>query len=742
MERMYQSLSEHAGAMAYLSSALYNHLDLEWIYKTACEGLARAMAIEPTFIMLYDEPSQTYQLASTFLDGVSHSIQQDQSLTAAVFEQSSLKIGIPVVIRSGEGRSSLQELDFPPVEGPRVLVLASLNHEGTNIGILGASCTDQTRNFLPEEALLVQAIADQVAAAIVHTRLFLTTRKQTLFLKLTNEIALIALSGGNLKEMLDWLAKQVVKALFADGCYISLWDPKRKSLVPYTAWGPNAQDFLLHATKTEEPSITQTALDLGRTIIANEPNLATTEVGESNLPRVAVLALPLWIGDRKLGAIRIEYPQLHSFISPEDLTRWEDIALQVTLVINHFQSMEQEKKLRQEAELLQRATVAITSSLDLEEVLSQILTSLEQGVPFDSAAICLIEEDHLRIAALGGSAWHTRKVGDLLDKSAGLFSLLETAHYPMYLSDATQHSSYEKWSKDGEVTIHGWMGVPLIANDHPIGYLMLNNRESNIYTPDHARLAWSFASQAAVAIEKVRLFEQVRNGRERMHALSKKLVEIQETERRFIAHELHDEIGQELTGLQFILEMGKEGTETNKLEALSEGQDLVIRLMSQVRELALNLHHSMIDDLGLLPALNTHFDRFQQKMGIQVKFTHRNLDRRFPSEVEISAFRLVQEALTNVARHSGAKEVEVAISADKAALKVVVADHGRGFDTQIMQDGSRSFGISGMRERTELVGGKFEVFSKPKKGTRISAIFPIGLKVERRKSDRQSPASR
>ena len=92
--------------------------------------------------------------------------------------------------------------------------------------------------------------------------------------------------------------------------------------------------------------------------------------------------------------------------------------------------------------------------------------------------------------------------------------------------------------------------------------------------------------------------------------------------------------------------------------------------------------------------------------------------------MEVSAFRVVQESLTNVARYAGVKEVEVNIRADDTALHIEVSDHGRGFDTQLLQDSSRSFGIAGMRERTELAGGKFEIFSRPGEGTRITAVFP------------------
>jgi signal transduction histidine kinase len=771
MEQGVQLPEMHAGAMARLASALNERPDLDWIYQTACDGLARVLAVESTFIVLYENAGQSYLPMWLCTHGSSQSCQRFPSFPAPPISQGFLKIGIPVVIHSAAIAKYLHGLDLPSSEIPQVLMLATLYHEGSKLGILGASTPDPNRIFLPHEIMRAQAIADQVAAAIVHARLFLAARKQALYLELTNEITRIALSGGKLKELLDHLACRVVETLFADGCYISLWEPNRKTLAPFSATGPKAVVFMGQPAEPDRSALWKAAIYPRLVLPGEEPNqwtalpnqkasqidpagagfelrgpegvkpaLTADRPYKENHAHSVLITLPLMIGERKLGVIRVEYARPNSFVSTDDLSHWEEIASQITLAIINIQAIEQEKKHRQEAELLQQSTVAITSSLDLQEVLNLILTRLEQVVPFDSAAICLIEEDHLCIAALGGSAWHSRQVGETIDKSAGLFSLLETSRDPVFLADAQQHPSYEHWSQSGEVVIHGWMGVPLIADGNPTGYLLLNSRERDIYTPQSARLTQAFASQAAVAIEKARLFEQVRNGRERLHALSKKLVEIQEAERRYISHELHDEIGQQLTGLQFMLEMGKAGTKTGRLGALSEAQELVSGLMSQIRELSLNLHPSMIDDLGLMPALNAHFDRYQQKTGIRVQFIARDLNCRFPSEVEVSAFRVVQESLTNAARYAGVKEVEVSIFADEAALSITVSDQGRGFDTQLLQDSNRAFGVAGMRERVELAGGKFDIHSRPGEGTRITAVFPIHQMLERRKNDRKSPA--
>lgn len=209
--------------------------------------------------------------------------------------------------------------------------------------------------------------------------------------------------------------------------------------------------------------------------------------------------------------------------------------------------------------------------------------------------------------------------------------------------------------------------------------------------------------------------------------LSQRLVEARETERRQLARELHDQIGQDLTGLKFTLEamsrVSSDAATGNRAEALA----LVERLMSQIREISLDLRPSVLDDLGLVPALVWHFDRYASQTGIKVSFTQAGVDERFAQEIETAAFRIIQEALTNVARHAGVEEASVWLRKDDQELCVIIEDHGRGFQPDAGQ-ALRSNGLSGMRERATLLGGQLLLASTPASGTRISAILPLRVR--------------
>lgn len=213
---------------------------------------------------------------------------------------------------------------------------------------------------------------------------------------------------------------------------------------------------------------------------------------------------------------------------------------------------------------------------------------------------------------------------------------------------------------------------------------------------------------------------------ERLKFLSRRLMEVQEAERRNIALELHDEIGQVLTGLKLSLEIGTRLPADKVGANLNQARVLVNDLMARVRKLSLDLRPAMLDDLGLLPALLWHFEYYTAQTQVRVNFKHSGLEkRRFSSDVETAAYRLVQEALTNVARHAQVQEVTVRLSTHQRTLIIEIEDRGKGFDVDSVFKASETSGLPGMRERAFLLGGRLTVESQIDAGTRLTAELSI-----------------
>jgi PAS domain S-box-containing protein len=221
--------------------------------------------------------------------------------------------------------------------------------------------------------------------------------------------------------------------------------------------------------------------------------------------------------------------------------------------------------------------------------------------------------------------------------------------------------------------------------------------------------------------------ESLQHYAEHLKSLSRRLMEVQEAERRNIARELHDEIGQALTGLKLTLEMGAKQPAEHAQASLEQALTLVNELMARARRLSLDLRPAMLDDLGLVPAVLWHIEHYTAQTRINVDFRHRGLEgRRFSTEVETAAYRIVQEALTNVARHAGVTEARVRVWTHEATLSIQVEDGGAGFDSETIHSSSETSGLAGMRERAILLGGQLIIESRIGAGTRLTAELGIG----------------
>lgn len=228
--------------------------------------------------------------------------------------------------------------------------------------------------------------------------------------------------------------------------------------------------------------------------------------------------------------------------------------------------------------------------------------------------------------------------------------------------------------------------------------------------------------------EKKRIERELEAKREELHLLSGRLLATQEVERRALARELHDDFGQVLTAIRLNLEAAHRGASADRARLLADGVALVDQAVDQVRSLALDLRPAMLDDLGLAAAVRWLLKRQSGRAGFKARLTVVGLDKRLPPAVETCCFRLVQEALTNVARHAEATSVHAKASVVRGALHVVVRDDGKGFDVAAAHERAargESLGLLSMRERVTLLGGELAITSSYDGGTTLRARIPL-----------------
>ena len=237
--------------------------------------------------------------------------------------------------------------------------------------------------------------------------------------------------------------------------------------------------------------------------------------------------------------------------------------------------------------------------------------------------------------------------------------------------------------------------------------------------------------QAREALE-IKVHERtaaLRSANYSLRELSSRLMQVQEEERSRLARDLHDEIGQLLTALKIDLQEVQHGEVGQALSvSLADSLELVDHLLTQVRTLALDLRPSLLDDLGLVPALRWYANRQAKRNGWTLSLSFKGMAERVPAPIEVACFRVVQEALTNVAKYAGAKTIDLTLCRYDQEIMLVVQDDGIGFDVasalQRAQVGG-SIGLLGMEERVRLAGGRLMITSTPGQGCRLELHFPL-----------------
>jgi signal transduction histidine kinase len=210
-----------------------------------------------------------------------------------------------------------------------------------------------------------------------------------------------------------------------------------------------------------------------------------------------------------------------------------------------------------------------------------------------------------------------------------------------------------------------------------------------------------------------------------LHRLSGRLVQAQEDERRLIARELHDEVGQALTAVKMQLSIARRSVPPQETAAIDQSRDAVDAALQSARQLSRLLRPPMLDDMGLGPALDAYLTAFGERTGIATEFHHAGLDDRPDPAVEICIFRVAQEATTNVARHAEATSCRVYLQRLAASAVLTVEDNGRGLSPTSQAPGAEEgLGLVGIRERVADARGLFRLESAPGKGTRIYVELP------------------
>lgn len=307
--------------------------------------------------------------------------------------------------------------------------------------------------------------------------------------------------------------------------------------------------------------------------------------------------------------------------------------------------------------------------------------------------------------------------GEVGTPSDKLFAFWNAETLPHELAFALQEHGYQ-----------ALMITPIRAKQKRLGILVMLCEAAAELTSQQQRLTSGICNQLGIALQNVQLWDELRYKEQLRAQLLNKVVSAQEEERRRISRELHDETGQALTSLLVQLKILERSDNLPDVKVhVEEMRQRTAQTLQEIRRLAADLRPAALDDLGLVSALEGHIYEFGRKTGIAVDFQTQAIeDLHLPYDVEILLYRVIQESLTNAARHASAGHVNVRFTHESGCIQVCIRDDGQGFDTaDVLGRENRSLGILGMRERIELLGGQFELTSAPGMGTQVQVTLTL-----------------
>ena len=274
-------------------------------------------------------------------------------------------------------------------------------------------------------------------------------------------------------------------------------------------------------------------------------------------------------------------------------------------------------------------------------------------------------------------------------------------------------------------------GMPLRANDRVIGVIVIGFECPYQWLPTERELLRAIADRSALAIDRAAIMDAVREREIRIAELSGHLLKAQEEERKRISRELHDETGQALMVIRLYLGM-LESTVTGRAPKtkIHELLDIVDRTIEGIRRIIARLSPLLLQELGMVAAIRKEAKDFSRNTGVETQVALAEDVGRLAPEVETAIYRVVQEALHNIAKHAQAKRVDVQVTRDSKIVKVVVEDDGVGIAGNSQNPQRRTFGLAGMRERITALGGTIRVHSRKGQGTRITVNVPVPQPAE------------
>ncbi|MFQ5868397.1 MAG: GAF domain-containing protein [Candidatus Zixiibacteriota bacterium] len=761
-----------------ISRIVNSSLDLDEVLKSIMRESCEALDFQGAAIFLYNHRGKTFELSSTY-NVKEELIEKIHKTASERLRADPLHIDRSIAGRSFKSGKVISYDKLTPKDrkaihrnvydlGIKAFTYIPIAAKGRKIGLLVLASEEDKRLDLFMERM-ASAIGNQVGMAIENASIHEALKgeqkalqketqklvekeeellKSNLELKLLNDLSRIAHGSLDLEKVLKTVMRQACKALGFQAAGILLYSPSEEALDLHATYMAGKADVRkVKATSIDaRRGLSGEAFKSGKVIsyykLSPEKRKKVRKLFYTQKLK-ALTCIPVTARGETIGVLNLvsrEEVRLDPFLERMAAAIGNQVGIAIENARLYENASQQAEKLagwNKRLSTFLSVSQAAVESADLDSFLTRVTRLVAENFKADRCSVVLVD----KTGTLGTVRGLYPKGKRHFPQSGEKIKLADYPHLSMMclegkigtfnLPDFRDASNFE-YKHILRTRMKSAMGVPLRFEKGNLGALTVwHIKPDRKYSQEEIDFLAAIANQAATAIKKFELAQEVEEKRENLERLSSEIIQLQEKERKAVAGELHDSVGQSLTAMRMNLDFAENSLPPGRKELrnrIRQTSKLVADTMEEIRSMGQKLRPTMLDDLGLIPTLRWFIKDFSQQLSIPVHFRSQGNTKRLTPDLKITVYRIVQEGLNNIAKHSKATEAWISLQVKNSVCSLEVKDDGIGIDAEKVlksTDTRRGFGVFNIRERASLLGGKLEIQSDKGKGTTLLVTIPV-----------------
>jgi PAS domain S-box-containing protein len=603
------------------------------------------------------------------------------------------------------------------------------------VGVLDIMTTKE-HEFGEQEVNYLTSLSSHAAIAIQNARLYTELGKKSQELSALFDVTAAASQSLEMDQILQQVIRKITEIFGFDAMRVCLFDDQRETLHSRATYQAHDHFSMISRDFKKGQGITGTVATTGEAVIISNvetdpryEKLSHTKLALKSQHKF-LAGFPIKYNDETLGVITCVGRQARE-LAADEIQLITSMSNQVAVAIHNARLYAEIEKKTLELSALFDVTSAASQSLETDQILREVVQKITEIFSFDATRVFLLDDAKAELHAQATYETHPDFASGTtrLKTGRGISGKAAATGEAIIISDTSSDPRYLEITatKRALKTQQKFLAsFPIKYKDETLGAITCVGRQPRQLAAHEIQLINSMSSQIAVALENSRYYEQTKKQAMQLRNYAVRQESVRELERTRISREIHDELGQALTALKLEVSLLRTKLRINDSDLdprIGEISEMLDGTIETVRKIATQLRPDVLDKLGLIPAIEWHLQEFGKRTGIKSDFVSRPGELHLSEPQSTAFFRILQEALTNVARHARASRVRIRLDQKAEQTFLLVEDNGVGIDAEKITDPD-SLGLLGMQERARALGGRVNVRRNRRKGTLVTARIP------------------